>query len=215
VAVRGDSYWLIAKRFNISLEDLLNANGATKTDILRIGQEVQIPVRKSVSVSFTNHVVRRGETLSSIAREYSTSVAELRGANELPDDQLRVGQQIVIPVGNAVTVGSLATSQKSAAGHETCEYVVRRGDTLSRIAAENGMSTKELIALNGIKEPNHIREGQRLIVRNNPAQQASTVELPKKAAGTAQINSKQPAAKRFDDDLLGLFDDGELFNVSN
>ncbi|NBB79335.1 MAG: LysM peptidoglycan-binding domain-containing protein, partial [Verrucomicrobia bacterium] len=80
---RGDNLWTIANRNNVSLNDLYAANGLNKNSILRVGQEIQIPVEGSTAsvntvtadsyqpTSFTEesttYTVKRGDTLSKIA----------------------------------------------------------------------------------------------------------------------------------------------------
>ena len=52
----------------------------------------------------------------------------------------------------------------AAEGACPATYVVKRGDTLSKIAARNGLSVEELAAINGIHNPNYIYVGQTLCV---------------------------------------------------
>jgi len=105
-----------------------------------------------VSISIANaltHKVRRGETLSEIARAYGVSTTSLKTANNLKDaNQIRIGQSLSIPAG----------------GHAVGAYTVRKGDSLSTIAAQHGISTRKLASMNGIRNANHIKVGQKLKV---------------------------------------------------
>jgi LysM repeat protein len=193
------------------LSDILAANGAAKTDILRVGQEVLIPVRKSIVEQSSEYIVKQGDTLSSVARENSITVNDLRNVNDLHDDKLVVGQKLTIR-GKKSSAGNIS----SDAVQHTAEYIVKRRDTLSQIASSHGMRMSELVALNKIKEPDRIREGQRLIVRRALDDEVSTMNVwqsphPK----VSQPRQKTAAARLFDDDLLGLFDDEDLFNVND
>lgn len=129
-------------------------------------QHVRVPVRPRdlcavvlVSVfalaASGSHVVRSGETLSTIASRHGTSVRALVEANELADpDRILVGQQLQIP-GAGGSTGSAT---------EKTTYTVRRGDTLAGIAARFGTSVRDLSRANGIDDPNLIRVGARLAV---------------------------------------------------
>ena len=94
------------------------------------------------------HVVKPGETLSGIAAENGTSVHKLAEINGIGNpDLIRVGQHIRLPAASA------------PATHE-----VRRGETLSGIAAASGTSVSALAARNGIANPNRIMPGQQLVI---------------------------------------------------
>ncbi len=115
------------------------------------------------------HVVQPGESLSQIAVRYGLRVSDLVAANGIGNtDYIYTGQQLVIPSGS----GSPApySSASSSDGYVT----VGRGDTLSLIAALQGMSISELMSLNGLSDPNHVWIGQRLRVRGGGAGSSDT-----------------------------------------
>lgn len=95
------------------------------------------------------HVVRRGETLSAIARRYGTSMTALHNLNHLKKDGVWAGQRLKVPA-----VGAAAGTQRSAktAGvSKTSRHKVVRGDTLSSIAAHYGVSVTALKSANRLK----------------------------------------------------------------
>ena len=94
---RGDSLSEIADRFSVSVADLKAANNL-KSNTIRIGQELTIPNGFSpVDITFVEHTIARGETLSEIAESYSIPLDRLRETNALNSDTIRVGQVIRIP----------------------------------------------------------------------------------------------------------------------
>ncbi|HJR45660.1 MAG TPA: LysM peptidoglycan-binding domain-containing protein [Actinomycetota bacterium] len=96
------------------------------------------------------HVVRKGQTLSGIARKHGTSVTRLARMNDLANPNLIVaGQRLRVPGGGG---GGAST------------YTVRSGDTLSGIAARYGTSVATLSKRNRISNPNLIVVGQKLRV---------------------------------------------------
>ncbi len=93
------------------------------------------------------HIVRRGDTLYSVARRYGTSVARLRTDNGLTENQtLVVGQALIVTLPSRV-------------------YTVRAGDTLYSIARQTGVTVTELIQNNPeLVQNSVIRPGQQLTV---------------------------------------------------
>lgn len=111
------------------------------------------------------HVVKRGESLGIIARYYNLNTRELMKSNGISNpDFVYVGQRLVIP-GLEVVIKKDATAQTPASQflpNGDGYYVTQRGDTLSQIAKDNGMSLAELMRLNGLMNENYIWVGQQL-----------------------------------------------------
>ena len=110
------------------------------------------------------HVVRKGDNLSSIAKTYRVSVDAIKRANNIKDaNKIRIGQKLEIPGGSA----------------SYTNYKVKRGDSLSSIAARYGIKTETLAAFNGIRNKNQIRIGQTLrIPSKNGAAASRYAALP-------------------------------------
>lgn len=98
------------------------------------------------------HIVGYGETVFSIGRLYGVSPYAIASASGLANwNLIYPGQRLVIPSGRP----------SSPTGGV---YIVRYGDTLSRIARWHGVSVSSLAAANGLANPNHIYVGQRLVI---------------------------------------------------
>ena len=105
------------------------------------------------------HTVRYGESLTSIAKEFKTSVRAIAEVNNLsPDQPLFEAAELVIPVGTSSSVGD--SGPLAAPGER---HVVARGDTLSVIARRYNVTADQLIAWNGL-DSTLIQVGQRLLV---------------------------------------------------
>jgi peptidoglycan lytic transglycosylase D len=128
-------------------------------------------------VTFLDHYVARGQTLSEIARRYRVSVTMIQSANpQLRPHALRVGQRIIIPVSGRIVPtaawsvpptrsrrasrggGASGTAAKPAAD-EAGTYRVRAGETATQIAREHGVSLSDLLSTNGLTAATLIRAG--------------------------------------------------------
>jgi membrane-bound lytic murein transglycosylase D len=107
-----------------------------------------IPTWTPPQKSYVYHRVRRGETLSSIARKYRTSVTRIAEANRIRRKHfIRVGQQLKIPVRGTRYTKIASAAQLSANG----TYRVRKGDSLWLIAQKFNTSPARLKRLNGLR----------------------------------------------------------------
>ena len=98
----------------------------------------------------TVHIVQWGETLGIIAQRYGVAVTAIAQANGISNpNYIYAGQSLVIPT------GTTPPSPAPPPGGTTT-YVVQPGDTLGAIAARHGTTVNELVALNGIMNPNLI-----------------------------------------------------------
>lgn len=114
----------------------------------------------------TIYTVRRGDTLSEIAARAGTSVSRIKNLNNMTGDRIRIGQKLIVP-GEIVVVEEESTLD--VVDYNPAEYtavhVVDRGETPSGIANRYGMSTTELLAVNGITDARLLRAGSELKVK--------------------------------------------------
>jgi membrane-bound lytic murein transglycosylase D len=120
------------------------------------------------------YTVRRGDTLSTIARRMRTSVWKLKEMNTIRGHRIYKGQVLEIP-GKAYkrrTTRVVRVEQPKPdwgkvvipANLETVQYRVRRRDTLTRIARNHGVHVSVLAKLNTMDDPHSLRPGQRIKV---------------------------------------------------
>jgi membrane-bound lytic murein transglycosylase D len=136
--------------------------------------------------------VRRGDTLSAIASAHGTTVATLMRLNDLQSaHQVRHGQVLQLPgteprpvMAAAAPAAAQAPAVAQPPATPTEVYVVKRGDSLSNIARQAGLTEQALMALNGLKDRNYIYEGQKL--------QMASVAAEKLPTGTVTITDVTP-----------------------
>jgi len=117
------------------------------------------------------HYVRRGETLSTIAKRYRTSINAIARLNRLRRINLiRPGQRLKIPVRGRYIPSSYTYIKKYKLG-EKIVYTVRRGDSLYRIAKMFNTTISRIKKDNGLKS-NTIKIGQKLIINSGKPKNA-------------------------------------------
>jgi LysM repeat protein len=226
---KGDNLWTIARRFNVPLNELYAANGLDMNSILRIGEQLQIPVEGGTAIvnapsadtyqpsSFnqgsTQYTIKRGDSLSKIANQFDTSVPAIKAANGLSSDLIRVGDKLVIPVsGNSAStspaipmepsqsiLSSSTASSFSSSGAQT--HTVKSGEYPGKIASQYGMTTDELLALNGITDPRKLQVGKVLKVSGSsstanvapPVQVVTTTKEASSTLMTEPVSTETPS----------------------
>lgn len=112
------------------------------------------------------HVVKRGDTVSAIAKKYGTTVAALVQLNSLVNaNRILIGQKLKVPCagGNGNTKPVVTPTPPPAAG-ECIWVVVQRGDTVSGLAAKHRSTVALIVQRNGLKDANRIYPGQKLCI---------------------------------------------------
>jgi membrane-bound lytic murein transglycosylase D len=110
--------------------------------------------------------IRRGDTLSAIARRYGVSIDSLARANHISRrTPLRIGALLVVPTREPerrASTRSRSHHRRTASRARTARYRVRRGDTLSSIAARHHVDVGDLCRWNGLDDDDPIHPGDHL-----------------------------------------------------
>lgn len=110
VVLRGESFYVLAKKYGVTMKAIADANPGVDSARLKIGQKLVIPAPTPANAIETTangvqmtssgdkmHVVKAGENLTVIARRHGVKVSDIQTANNLRTTQIRVGQKLRIP----------------------------------------------------------------------------------------------------------------------
>ncbi|MEM1221322.1 MAG: LysM peptidoglycan-binding domain-containing protein [Verrucomicrobiota bacterium] len=215
---RGDSLWKISKDYNIPVSELYAANGLNKNSVIKVGQQIQIPVEGSTaSVSLVNpdvyqpsgyntagqeYIVKSGDNLTKIARQFGTTVSEIKAINGKSSDVIRIGEKLIIPAQGGATptpVPAPTSSSTPVSSTATDFHIVQAGEYPGTIAPQYGMTATELLVINDITDPRTLQIGQRLKVNKfgsseNIATKTETVPVTTPRPTTSFTPSSTPVA---------------------
>lgn len=148
IVKKGDSLYSIARRNNMTVDELKSLNNLT-SNILSIGQKLIISSGSNVSNNV--YVVKKGDTLWSIANNFNVSVNDLKNANNKSNNSLSIGEQLIIP------------GKSTGENVSTIIYTVKSGDNLYSIARRYNVTVNEIKSLNNLSS-NLLSIGQKLSI---------------------------------------------------
>lgn len=151
IVKKGDSLWSISNKYGLSVDELKDLNNLSSNN-LSVGQKLLIKDTSSSDDLGIYYTVKAGDTLYGIANEYGLSVDELKSMNGLSNNNLSVGQKLLVSGTGEVVVGN---------DYDT--YVVKSGDNLYAIARKYGISVNKLKDINNLSS-NLLSVGQKLLV---------------------------------------------------
>ncbi len=124
------------------------------------------------------HTVQIGETLFSISKEYDVSIQMLREWNNLSDNELEVGQTLI--------VGKEQTTQQANTASDAVTHKVRPQETLFSISKQYNVTISELKQWNNLSS-NNLEIGQEITIY--PPKETSGTELPESSTSSLVVNS--------------------------
>ena len=155
----GDTLSKIARNYGTTVNSIVSLNPSiTNPNLIYPGEQFTIRVNSSSdNLTSTVYTVVRGDTLSEIAVKYDTTVSRLVADNNISNPNLIYPGQRILIYGNSTTLGNECGK---------ILYTIKRGDTLSEIAARYDTTVNEIATLNNIANPNLIYAGNIIRVPN-------------------------------------------------
>lgn len=135
---------------------------------------------KAAEPAFEEHIVKKGETLWGIAQKHSTSVGEIMDCNRLPNETVRDGMTLKIPLRKKniaikpnpqreaedikeVAAPSKPTAQASIPGGAVT-HTVTENETFYSLGKKYGLSMESVVAANPTIKPEQLREGMKVVI---------------------------------------------------
>ncbi len=174
---KGDNLSTIAKKYNVSVEDLkkwndLDGNSIQLERKLKVADitinngEVTESAPKT-EIRSIEYTVQRGDNLGSIAKKNNVAVSDIRMWNDLSDDNIQLGDKLIVAkklmVDNTQAVAEKSTKKDKTSKHTKDDhYYVQKGDSLFSIAKKYpGVTVSDIKKWNGING-NSLRPGMKL-----------------------------------------------------
>lgn len=92
---KGDNLYNIARTYNTTASQIISINNLPNTN-LSIGQKLKIPTNKNSSSTSITYIVKKGDSLYTIAKKYNTTVDSIKKKNNLKTNNLSIGQKLLI-----------------------------------------------------------------------------------------------------------------------
>jgi membrane-bound lytic murein transglycosylase D len=173
---RGDNLFSIAKKFNVSLEDLkkwnnlddLNVQSGSKLALVNKAT-AQVAEEPNTETKIVEYKVKKGDYLGNIAKKYNVTAAEIKEWNDMDDNNVKFGQTLIVSK-KELAVNEVKPSKKDniAANdrNEVKTYYVKKGDSLFSIAKKYpGVTISDIKKWNGIKNES-LKPGMKLKINN-------------------------------------------------
>lgn len=202
----GENLTVIAARYGVSIDQIVQANRMGDPNHIYVGQRLVIPVESAPAAwpagSTVQHVVQAGDTLSALAVRYGSTVNAIVQANRLVNPSfIYVGQVLVIPSA-AAPVPATGTY-----------YTVRPGDTLTGIAYRYGVSYWAIVQANNLYNPSLIYAGQVLVIPGGGEPPPAPPPAPSTLESWFGVIVSNPPGAQYDDYLETA--DGARFGIAS
>ncbi|WP_051173224.1 N-acetylmuramoyl-L-alanine amidase [Thermodesulfobacterium hveragerdense] len=199
---KGETLEKIAKKYNLSIPELKRLNNLKK-DKLSVGQKLIVGVKKvqpkkeepkpkTSQGNEVRHIVKKGETLKTIAQKYGTTPEEIKRLNNLKTNKVKPGQKLLIKREESTSSEKGKTTEKKAYVY----HVVRKGESLESIAQKYRVSKEELKRINRLRSEN-LTPNQKLIIRPKEEDEGSYSSQPSKPVEEKET-SFQTLEKKFE-----------------
>ena len=178
--VRGDTISGIAGKFGLATGEVLKLNNLQASTIIYPGQKIQLngsqaapapqpsaPAAPAADAGGSDYTVKSGDTLSAIAARHGVRLSEVLGWNGLnmssiiyPGQKVKIGAGSAAPAPTAPAPAATPAPAPASSG----SYTIKSGDTLSGIAARNGVRLSDVLSANQLTMSSIIYPGQKLAI---------------------------------------------------
>ncbi len=164
IVKRGETLLNIARKYGVYVKQIKEWNDLSSS-IIKYGSKLKIYTSQNLAQTvktkdtreITNYKVRRGDSLTEIARKFRVSVDDLMEWNNLANHLIKAGQKL------SVKNPGISFSKGDNSGRKRAYHTIRKGETLESIAQKYNLSIAELKKINKLRS-SRIITGKKLIV---------------------------------------------------
>ena len=171
---QGETLYSISKRYGVTVDQVLEHNPTADAG-LEIDQILKVPyvprAPRKISTNSNTHIVAEKETLFSISRQYGITIDELKQWNNLSDNGLALGQELVIKKKNTLAISAPLEIKSGRTVH-----TVAAKETMFSITRQYGITVEQLRQWNNLVT-DELKIGQSLYVAQ-PINQTQTTTQP-------------------------------------
>lgn len=169
VVQKGDTIQKIAKKFNVSEEEILKTNNIKDPRKIRDGQKLIIPTKSDKKSSKRQkeeiYEVKSGDTLEKIAKKYGISVKDIMDYNDMRDEKIFAGDQLKIPLSQQALKRKREEEARKKVDLSKCEiYTLQKGGTLKHVSRRTGVDVSTLERLNNIDQSVWLEAGTKVCI---------------------------------------------------
>jgi membrane-bound lytic murein transglycosylase D len=153
---KGENLSYLAQKYGVSVSTIMSVNNLSNKHVLKIGQRLLIPSTSDLTLE--NYKVKAGDTVSDLAVKFGSSEQEIKKLNGLDNPHyIKKGQSLQIP-------DRKGDGEKGIAEGRWITYVVKRGDSLWKIARAFGVLMDKLVQWNDLGAPSNLKVGDEIKV---------------------------------------------------
>ena len=234
--VKGDNPYNIAKRYGMSIDDLVKLNPNSKDGSVSIGDVLLINKSGSTTTSTPQKTVSSStkigkiilkpkQTIYGITKQYQISEGDLRALNPNLDSNMKIGDEVSLPLANIQKYGGTQqTSTSEPVTTETTEssamdensYTIQAKDNYYKLSRKFNLSQKELFALNPGLEEKGLKAGDIIQVKGMTSSEAVKSEQAATAVSQTTSASTYSTTSVADDYVTYTVQDGDtVFGLLN
>lgn len=223
-----ETLYSIAKKYGVTVDELIKQNPKSKDGKLDIGEVLIIPNNQKNSPKIEDKkeekklgkiYLQPKQTIYSITKQYKITEAQLRKLNPDLDNHMKIGDAVVLPEENIKKYGDVSTQatvandktdipKNSVKGTESGTYVVQPKDTYYGITRKFGISQKELFSMNEGLEQRGLQAGDVIIIKKGSNDVA---KVSQKETKSYELGDYVTYKVQKGDTLLGIL---KKFNIT-
>ncbi len=174
---KGQTLYAIHQMYDVPVGDIVRANNNLEGG-LQIGQKILVPIPLENPNYYDEHIVKKGETLYGISKQYKCTVDDLKNLNpELNETAISIGQKIKVPLttpkqniekeitDETIVTDPTSTPQSSISAKDSIiEHTVLAHETLYSISKRYMVSMQSIKELNNLKSSS-VKQGDVLKIK--------------------------------------------------